>query len=65
MALGYAEHHKTMANPNRPGCDLDGFNFGKQGGITNGAAWYSVQGGKQIVTKYMNIKMLNVFTRKQ
>lgn len=36
-----------MADPNRKGCGFDGYNFGKQGGITNGAAWYSVDGGMQ------------------
>lgn len=47
LALIYATHHKNMANPKRGGCGDDGYNFGKQGGITNGAAWYSVQGGMQ------------------
>jgi hypothetical protein len=35
-----------MSNPKRSGCGYDGYNFGKQQGITNGAAWYSVQGGE-------------------
>lgn len=47
LALSYAWNHKNMANPTRRGCGEDGYNFGKQGGITNGAAWYSVQGGMQ------------------
>ncbi|KDR10344.1 carboxypeptidase E-like isoform X2 [Zootermopsis nevadensis] len=47
LALAYSTHHKNMANPRRHGCGHDGYNFGKQGGITNGAAWYSVQGGMQ------------------
>jgi len=47
LALSYATHHPTMAIPNRPACDAKDINFGKQGGITNGAAWYSVQGGMQ------------------
>jgi hypothetical protein len=50
LALTYATHHKNMANPKRNGCGDDGYNFGKQGGITNGAAWYSVQGGRFIRT---------------
>ncbi|XP_063217316.1 carboxypeptidase E-like [Bacillus rossius redtenbacheri] len=47
LAQSYAKLHKTMSDPNRAGCGYDGYNFGKQGGITNGAAWYSVQGGMQ------------------
>ncbi|KAJ4443963.1 hypothetical protein ANN_05752 [Periplaneta americana] len=47
LALAYSTHHKNMASPQRRGCGDDGYNFGKQGGITNGAAWYSVQGGMQ------------------
>lgn len=35
-----------MALVDRPGCGEGGYNFGKQGGITNGAAWYSIEGGK-------------------
>ncbi|KAL0281447.1 UNVERIFIED_CONTAM: hypothetical protein PYX00_002430 [Menopon gallinae] len=47
LALAYATHHKEMSSPTRKGCGFDGYNFGKQGGITNGAAWYSVKGGMQ------------------
>lgn len=48
LAQTYASLHRGgMASSNRAGCGTDGFNFGKQGGITNGAAWYSVQGGMQ------------------
>ena len=47
--MAYSTHHKDMASPNRGGCGDDGYNFGKQGGITNGAAWYSVQGGIYIL----------------
>ncbi|GLG98031.1 Carboxypeptidase D [Gryllus bimaculatus] len=47
LAHAYADKHATMAKANRRGCGRDGYNFGKQGGITNGAAWYSVQGGMQ------------------
>jgi len=46
VALEYARNHATMGDPKRSGCGYDGFNFGKQQGITNGAAWYSVQGGE-------------------
>ncbi|CAG2056692.1 unnamed protein product [Timema podura] len=47
LALSYANLHKSMSSPDRKGCGYDGYNFGKQRGITNGAAWYSVQGGMQ------------------
>lgn len=37
-----------MADPKREPCDkLDVTNFGKSGGIVNGAKWYSVRGGMQ------------------
>lgn len=54
LALAYAEAHADMASPTRPGChttssdDSATFNFGRQGGVTNGAAWYSLKGGKSI-----------------
>jgi len=47
LAQSYSLFHSEMANPHREGCGFDGYNFGKQGGITNGAAWYSVDGGMQ------------------
>ncbi|EEB19934.1 carboxypeptidase E precursor, putative [Pediculus humanus corporis] len=47
LALSYASKHNEMSNPNRKGCGFDEYNFGKQKGITNGAAWYSVKGGMQ------------------
>ncbi|KAK6633778.1 hypothetical protein RUM44_004385 [Polyplax serrata] len=47
LALSYSLKHKEMSDPKRKGCGYDGYNFGKQGGITNGAAWYSVKGGMQ------------------
>lgn len=46
MALSYSLYHSDMANASRKGCgDVDSDKFGKQGGITNGAKWYSLQGG--------------------
>lgn len=45
LALTYAKNHRDMADVNRNGCGRDGYNFGRQGGITNGAAWYSIDGG--------------------
>ncbi|RWS22845.1 carboxypeptidase E-like protein, partial [Leptotrombidium deliense] len=46
LAQIYAKKHKTMTQPKHEKCDDDD-EFGKQGGITNGAAWYSVAGGLQ------------------
>ena len=37
-----------MSNPQEPACDDSSSKFGQQGGITNGAAWYSVAGGNAI-----------------
>lgn len=56
LALAYSTHHATMANPKRAGCGYDGYNFGRQGGITNGAEWYSVQGGNVLYLK-LNITL--------
>ena len=36
-----------MATAKNTKCEGDDDDFGKQGGITNGAAWYSVAGGMQ------------------
>ncbi|KAJ8920476.1 hypothetical protein NQ315_005344 [Exocentrus adspersus] len=48
LALSYSTHHADMASPKRKGCgDVDSNRFAKQGGITNGAKWYSLQGGMQ------------------
>jgi len=47
LAKVYADNHKRMSNPSTPGCDSETNEFAKQGGITNGAAWYSVGGGMQ------------------
>jgi len=35
-----------MANPATPSCEKEEDGFARHGGITNGAAWYSVAGGK-------------------
>jgi len=45
LARSYASKHKTMTKEGSV-CDKDE-DFVKQGGITNGAAWYSVAGGMQ------------------
>ncbi|CAH1259310.1 CPN1 [Branchiostoma lanceolatum] len=45
IAATYANAHRTMSLPNS-GCEGHS-DFGSQGGITNGAAWYSVAGGMQ------------------
>ncbi|XP_050531282.1 carboxypeptidase E-like [Daktulosphaira vitifoliae] len=47
LALSYANQHADMANANRLPCRGGDINFGKEGGITNGAKWYSVRGGMQ------------------
>lgn len=47
LAQVYAKNHKTMSSNKRQKCEPDEEDFGKQGGITNGAAWYSVSGGMQ------------------
>lgn len=45
MALEYAKNHKVMGIPHKS-CDMtEEDNFYRQGGITNGADWYSVSGG--------------------
>ncbi|UYV74440.1 CPE [Cordylochernes scorpioides] len=46
LALAYSTHHKTMSKAGAsPPCEGD--DFSHQGGITNGAYWYSVAGGMQ------------------
>lgn len=47
VALNYANNHAHMADPKTKGCEKPERKFAKQGGITNGAAWYSVSGGMQ------------------
>merc|ERR1712223_1490531 len=47
IALNYATNHAHMADPKTKGCEKPENNFALQGGITNGAAWYSVDGGMQ------------------
>ena len=48
-----------MADPNRKGCDSPSVNqFSKQGGITNGAQWYSLAGGAwKIVLIFVSTQM--------
>lgn len=47
LAESYAANHASMAKEHPP-CDMtNNDEFVKQGGITNGAAWYSVAGGMQ------------------
>merc|ERR550532_1903900 len=47
LAREYAGNHPRMSDPRTPGCDSPVSEFAQQGGITNGAAWYSVGGGMQ------------------
>merc|ERR1719402_65509 len=44
LATIYASNHPRMADKNAKGCDSPKNEFAEQGGITNGAAWYSVDG---------------------
>ncbi|KAL3108442.1 hypothetical protein niasHT_015364 [Heterodera trifolii] len=48
IAETYARAHAHMAKNDHAPCDgTAGDNFARQGGITNGAKWYSVAGGMQ------------------
>lgn len=48
LAESYAKNHAHMAKNDHPPCDESPFDaFANQGGITNGAKWYSVAGGMQ------------------
>ena len=55
LALAYSTHHAFMSKKHEP-CDNrtdDEDNFYQQGGVTNGAAWYSVSGGTpKIITSF-------------
>lgn len=59
LALSYAKQHPLMSNPDQPACDDSSSSFGKQGGITNGAAWYSVEGGKLIFIDSKSMVYIN------
>uniref|UniRef100_A0A158P615 Peptidase_M14 domain-containing protein n=1 Tax=Angiostrongylus cantonensis TaxID=6313 RepID=A0A158P615_ANGCA len=48
LAQTYAANHAHMAKNDHPPCDGTSEDaFARQGGITNGAKWYSVSGGMQ------------------
>merc|ERR1712038_1492927 len=47
IALNYAGNHPYMSSGQWKGCEGRGNTFARQGGITNGAQWYSVAGGMQ------------------
>ncbi|XP_068211125.1 carboxypeptidase E-like [Palaemon carinicauda] len=47
LAQVYANEHPRMSDPKRPPCTPGDYSFGPEGGVTNGAAWYSVRGGMQ------------------
>lgn len=47
LAATYSNNHARMSDPKTPGCEKPQNSFAKNGGITNGAAWYSVAGGMQ------------------
>ncbi|KAF0298301.1 Carboxypeptidase E [Amphibalanus amphitrite] len=46
LALAYAQSHARMGDPKTRAC-VGSHNFSSTGGITNGAAWYTVAGGMQ------------------
>jgi len=47
LALSYSTKHAHMAKDDHKACDNVEDKFSRQGGITNGARWYSVKGGMQ------------------
>ncbi|ESP04631.1 hypothetical protein LOTGIDRAFT_52083, partial [Lottia gigantea] len=47
LAAAYSDAHTIMSEPHEKCDKMGGDDFGKQGGITNGGAWYSVPGGMQ------------------
>jgi hypothetical protein len=48
LAMSYSTKHAHMAKDDHKPCDMSADDkFSKQGGITNGARWYSVKGGMQ------------------
>jgi len=48
LAQVYADNHAHMAKNDHAPCDgTPSDNFARQGGVTNGAKWYSVSGGMQ------------------
>ncbi|KAG7162497.1 Carboxypeptidase E-like [Homarus americanus] len=47
LARVYANHHPSMSDPHRKPCSPGDYSFGPYGGVTNGAAWYSIRGGMQ------------------
>lgn len=57
LASSYASLHTEMIDLNREPCEKDSNNFAEQGGITNGAGWYSVAGG---ITQYDNSRSYNL-----
>ncbi|XP_050687270.1 carboxypeptidase E-like [Eriocheir sinensis] len=47
LARVYATHHPEMSSSSTQPCFPGDNKFGDKGGVTNGAEWYSVQGGMQ------------------
>ena len=61
LAESYSRNHASMADPDREPCDMSPDDkFGTQGGITNGAAWYSVAGGRFQCLGKVNLGTYNV-----
>ena len=50
LAGSYAFAHGTMADLDRKPCDMTGY----KKVITNGALWYSVAGGKFVMTIFLS-----------
>ena len=52
LAESYSLLHGTMAHPHKP-CDALNDDFSDNNGITNGADWYSVQGGMMLYKSFI------------
>ena len=46
VSKAYSESHGVMSDPNREPCDMDAGDTTFSDGITNGADWYPLKGGR-------------------